>query len=236
MKTLAFDTSTMSTGLALVEEDRVLGEFILQGHIRQSEALVEMAQNIFDKVGMDLGQVDLVAVGTGPGSFTGLRIGVTAAKVLAQALGLPVVGVSSLASLAENIPLEGTWVPLLDARRERAYRGVFKREGSLKRLKEDDVLPIEDLIQEASGLEGPLYFTGDGLDSFGQAIQEALPHAILISGANQRIRPSSIGFLGARLFNEGQEISLYDLKPNYIRESQAMREYRAKKAQGGQDD
>ncbi|MDO5036751.1 MAG: tRNA (adenosine(37)-N6)-threonylcarbamoyltransferase complex dimerization subunit type 1 TsaB [Tissierellia bacterium] len=233
MKTLAFDTSTLATGVALVEDDRLLAEFILQGQLGHSEALIEMTEDIFKKLDLDLKEVDLISVGTGPGSFTGLRIAVTAAKILAQALSRPLIGLSSLAALAENLPLEGTLVPLLDARRNRVYRGVFKRgKEGLIRLEKDDALPLEDLV--ASLEDGPqLIFTGDGLGTYKDPLKEAFPQALFIEGANRGIRPSSLAFLGARLYKEGHRTNLYDLAPNYVRESQAMREYKKRMGQDG---
>lgn len=228
MKTIAFDTSTMTVAVGVLEEDVLLSEFQLQGHIRHSESMLDMVEEMMKHLNLKVNEMDLVAVGTGAGSFTGLRIAVTTAKILGQVLGIPVKGVSSLEALVEQWDGEGIVIPVLDARRHRLYRGIYeKKAGTVICHKKDDAVDISSIIEEAKEY-GKVVFIGDGLDVAREELKESLPESIFVSPNNGKIRGTSVGILAQRKFQEEGSDNLYELEPNYVRPSQAMREYRRK--------
>lgn len=228
MKTLAFDTSTMAVSLAVLDGPKIISQYHLEGQVRHSEALIDMVEETFSHLNFDLKDLDLIAVGMGPGSFTGLRISITGAKILAQVLGIPLKGVSSLESLVGQIDLDGTIVPVLDARRHRLYSSYFTKEGGqVTRLSPDEARDIDQIVEDLKDLED-LVFVGDGLETAREELETRLPQARFISPMNSTIRGASIGFLAqARFAQEGGD-NLYEMEPNYLRPSQAMREYREK--------
>lgn len=130
MKILAFDTATMETTCALVEDEKVVAEASVNSMASHSEGLINMIQDMLDRADWAMEDLDLIAAGVGPGSFTGLRISVVLAKVFARSLNIPVVGVSTLKALAREVATDGVVIPLFDARRERVYAGVFEKRAA----------------------------------------------------------------------------------------------------------
>lgn len=228
MKILAFDTSTMAVTVAVLEDEKIIAQYHLEGQVRHSEAMIQMIEEIFSHLTFTLNDLDLIAVGLGPGSFTGLRISVTAGKILSQALNIPLKGVSSLESLCYQVEGDGIIVPIFDARRHRLYSSCFEKKGrKIIRISKDEARDIDDLVQEVSTYKNPI-FIGDGLQSAKEELEKKLPKGKFISQHNSSVRASSIGFLGKiRYLEEGGD-NLYEMEPNYLRPSQAMREYRSK--------
>ena len=228
MKILAFDTSTMTVSVAVLENTDIISQYHLQGQVRHSEALINMIEEIFSHLNFELRDLDLIAVGHGPGSFTGLRISITAAKILSQILSIPVKSVSTLESLTKQIEMDGFIVPILDARRHRLYTSYFKKEGdTILRLEEDQAKDIDEIGKDIKDKES-LIFIGDGIETAREELEKLLPQAKFISKGNSSIQASSIALLAQdKYLAEGPD-NLYELEPNYLRPSQAMREYRRK--------
>ena len=128
MKILAMDTSTLVMGVAVLEEHQVIGELITNSHKKHSVRLMPAIDQLLNELELSIDDMDLLAVTKGPGSYTGIRIGVTTAKTMAWAKQIPLYGISTLEVLAENgFYFDGWIVPLLDARRNRVYTGVYQR-------------------------------------------------------------------------------------------------------------
>ena len=125
MKILGLDTSTMMTTCAVMEDDILLGEFSLSLDMSHSEALIPMIGELLGNLGMKIADMDGFAVSTGPGSFTGLRIGLATAKAFAHVTEKPIVGVSSLEALADNMYGHSVVVPMMDARRDRVFSAIY---------------------------------------------------------------------------------------------------------------
>ncbi|MFS8580969.1 MAG: tRNA (adenosine(37)-N6)-threonylcarbamoyltransferase complex dimerization subunit type 1 TsaB, partial [Novibacillus thermophilus] len=124
MKILAIDTSTLVMGVSLLEDDRVLGEVTTNLRKDHSVRLMPTVARLMEELRLSLSELDLIAVASGPGSYTGVRIGVTTAKTMAWSRNLPLIGISSLAVLAMNgLRFDGKIAPLFDARRDRVYTG-----------------------------------------------------------------------------------------------------------------
>ncbi|QZA32836.1 tRNA (adenosine(37)-N6)-threonylcarbamoyltransferase complex dimerization subunit type 1 TsaB [Hydrogenibacillus sp. N12] len=162
MLTLAFDTSALPLSAALVDGEHILAEWTAAARLNHAEALYPALQALFDRAGVAKRSVQSIVVARGPGSYTGVRIGVTAAKALAYALGVPLTGVSSLAALALAVPpgVSGRIVSLIDARRGRAYAAVYRWEGArLVRERAEGVIEVAALVAELA--DGGLRAVGD---------------------------------------------------------------------------
>lgn len=176
-----------------------------------------------ENAGLDIYQIDLFAVAIGPGSFTGLRIGISTVKGLAWPLGKKVVGVSTLAALAMNIPFSARLVcPVLDARKGEVYCALYDTsQGFPRPVLEDSVLAPSALIAELSkrGLDGgAVVFIGSGLGVYSKEIEEGVPGAVLAPGFSL-VRASVIGALGFERSNDA--VGPSDLTPVYLRRSEA---------------
>lgn len=225
MKILAFDTATMETTCALVEDDKVVAEASVNSKASHSEGLIAMIQTMMDGAGWAMEDVDLIATGVGPGSFTGLRISVVLAKVFGRTLDIPIVGVSTLKALAREVATDGVVIPLFDARRERVYAAYFeKKGGELLRLKKDDAYPVASILNEAP--EGAILI-GDGLKKYRDAFS-AREDFIIYPDHLSRVSAAAIAFEGAAQYEAEGPSNPYALEPNYLRPTQAMREYRRK--------
>ena len=161
MKILAVDTATKSCSVAMVEKASLLAEVTMVREQTHSKHLMEMIQTVFDLSGLNLGEVDGYAVSRGPGTFTGLRIGISTVKGLAAASTKPVVGISSLDALAMQTSLSPSLVcPLLDARRDEVYCSRYRfQNGKMMKETEENVFPPETAIRD---INEPCRFVGNG--------------------------------------------------------------------------
>jgi tRNA threonylcarbamoyladenosine biosynthesis protein TsaB len=173
MHVLAIDTSTAQVAVAIGGRDRVLGELRLVGGRRHAEQLVPAIRQLSTETGVALGELTMVAVGIGPGLFTGLRVGVTTAAVMAQALRIPVVGVPSLDLVAH--PLRHTSravVAVLDARRHEVFHAVYRpAPGGLERMGGYAVSSPVELVTEIHALGEPVLVAGNGVDCDREAFE-----------------------------------------------------------------
>lgn len=165
MKILALDTSAKTASVALTDGRRLIAANTLNAGLTHSETMLPMIVSLLRDAKTCVDDIDMFACTVGPGSFTGVRIGVSVIKGLAYDKNKICVGVSTLESLARNIVDDGIIVPVMDARRSRLYRAVFKREnGMLTRLSDDDAKPVDDIAAEISKYGRDIYFVGDGYD------------------------------------------------------------------------
>ncbi len=218
MKVLGIDTSTFVSSIALLEAGEVVGDFNLNQEKTHSESLAPMIQELLDGLGYRLEDIDLFAIGTGPGSFTGLRIGMTFAKTFGQVLDKPVVGLSTLKAIGYAHTGDGHVLALSDARGGRYYYALYRKEGqNLVELIPDSMDFAEDIS---------LDIKGEDLTVCGFYNDEDIPK--LPAGAylrSYRVNPGrNIAFLGEKLYKEGHRDDLYQLVPNYVRLSQAERD------------
>lgn len=221
MKLLAVDTASQSCGVALMEKDRLLAEMLLVSRETHSVHLMGMIREVSTRSKVPLASVDGFAVSLGPGSFTGLRIGISTLKGLAAALEKPLVGVSTLEALAWQHPLSGSpVVVLMDARRKEVYAARFRFEfGSPVRETPDQVRDPMAVIGEVGG---PCLFVGSGALLHRDLITAALGEkARFVPDVQNHLRPSSVASLGWRRLAEGKTAPLENLRPIYIRKSDA---------------
>ncbi len=231
MRILALDSSAKTASCAVVENETVLCESAVTTGLTHSQTLLLMVQSMLSVSQIPLSTIDAVAVSNGPGSFTGLRIGLSAAKGIAQPRGLLCAPVSTLLALACNLSgTDGLAVAVMDARRDQVYHALFDLSGSFPvRLCEDQALSISELTDQLlSGyLNRRLYLVGDGAELCYTAMKKRL--AVTLSPPQNRLlRASGVGFCGLFAARAGELIPAGALVPNYIRLSSAERLLREK--------
>lgn len=221
MKVLALDTSTKTGSIAITEGANVLAESIISIDYTHSETLLPSLKNILEATGIELGDIDLFALTVGPGSFTGIRIGVSTVKGLAMSLDKPVTGVSTIEALANNFPLSALpVVPILDARKGEVYTGRFEwNDNRMEKLSEERAISPEELLDE---IDEKTLFAGDGLLKYGDLIEERLGTlAAKAPPSHNFIRSSVVASLGLREFEAGRILDLVSFTPFYLRKSEA---------------
>ena len=233
MLILAFETSTKAGSVALLLDGRLLGESYQNTGLTHSQTLLSMAESLLASCGYTPQQVQAVAVAAGPGSFTGVRIGVAAAKGFAWGLEIPCCGVSTLEAMAENFgAYQGYVVPVMDARRNQVYNAVFQAEqGRLIRIAEDRAISLEELGKELTELTGPIYLVGDGSTLTYNTLKGSIGTLILPPEHRMHQRAAGVALAAEAMLQRGEICNAAELTPNYLRLSQAERE-RLEKAKG----
>ena len=226
MLILAFETSAKAGSVALWQQGKLLSESYQNTGLTHSQTLLSMAQSIIASCGFTPQQVAAVAVAAGPGSFTGVRIGVAAAKGFAWGLEIPCCGVSTLEAMAENLGVyDGLVLPVMDARRSQVYNAVFQAEnGVLTRMCEDRAISLDALCEELSDCGKPVYLVGDGSVLTYNTLKDRLPSLILPPEHRMHQRAAGVALVAERMIRNGETCSAAQLTPNYLRLSQAERE------------
>lgn len=243
MKILGIDSSGQPAGVAVVENDRLLGEYTTDYKKTHSQTLLPMLDELKRMIELDLTTLDAVAVASGPGSFTGLRIGSATAKGLGLALGKPLVEVPTLEGLAWNLwGAESLVCPLMDARRNQVYAAVYEflpqGEGfCLRSVIGQAPREIGELLEEVNRLGRSVIFLGDGVPVYLAEIREKMRTAWRLAPAGcNRQRAACIASLGAVYFSQGRVVDAALHQPEYLRKSQAEREQCAKESGDGGGD
>lgn len=227
MKVLAVDTSSIVATVALMDESRLIAEFTLNQNKTHSQRLMPMIKELLDYSGMKVDEIDIFAAASGPGSFTGLRIGITTIKAMAYAANKPVVGVVTLDGLAYNIPyFDGIVCPIMDARNEQVYCSVYKAgEGGLpERLSDYMAIPVIELVRHISHFGGKPIFLGDGAAAYRSLLLKELNRICEFATANLCLhRASSIASCAIIKARAGELEDSVGFVPFYLRQSQAER-------------
>ena len=227
MKLLVLESSGLVASVALMEEDKMVCEFTMNHKKTHSQTLLPMVDEMMKITGFNKKELDAIAVSKGPGSFTGLRIGSATAKGLAQALGIPVVAVSSLEGLAANLYGTADLIcPIMDARRAQVYTGLFQYEGErLETRLSDTAVAVSELIDILNEKGEPVIFLGDGVPVYQKLLEEGLkvPYRFAPSHMNRQ-RAGAVGVLAVQYFEEDRVETSKEHKPEYLRKSQAERE------------
>lgn len=231
MNLLAFETSGRAASVAVMKEGRIVGEMTSSTRLNHSEKLMPMIHSVLEQSEMAIGDVEALAVSAGPGSFTGVRIGISTAKGLGQALEIPVATVSSLKVLACNLPYADLLVcPLMDARRNQVYSGVYRWEGpKLVTVLEEDAYDLNELLFVLGKKEGPTVFTGEDAVRFEGVIREILgENGLMAMPQTAYPRAASVAVLGLREFEAGRAGDAFSIRPHYLRQAEAERQYQAR--------
>ena len=225
MKILGLETSAKAVSAAVYEEGKILCSGYQDTGLTHSRTLMPMVEQMFKNAGLTPEDMDVIAVAAGPGSFTGIRIGVAAAKGLAFALDKPAAGVSTLAAMARGLAFwEGIILCAMDARRSQIYNALFQAKGGeLTRLTPDRAIALEDLAKELASNTQPIVVAGDGailcrdfLINAGISCRLAPPHLLMQNAA-------AVAMEAHRLAQEGGLVNAQDLLPVYLRPPQAKR-------------
>ena len=224
MLILAFETTAKSCSVALHDGKKLLAESYQNSGLTHSQTLMVMAEDLLKVCGRTVADITHLAVAAGPGSFTGVRIGVSAAKGFAWGAELPVYGVSTLEAMALGLGvLEGHICCCMDARRKQVYNAIFLAEGGkLTRITEDRAISLEELQSELEHIDGPIYLVGDGAALAYQNLD--IPELLLPPEHRQHQRASGVALAAIEAMNRGDSADGAALQPNYLRLSQAERE------------
>ena len=230
MKILAFETSAKAASVALTDGGKLLAESYQNTGLTHSQTLMVMAQDLLKSCGLGAKDVQAVAVAAGPGSFTGVRIGVAAAKGFAWGAELPCYGVSTLEAMARNLGVwQGYIVPAMDARRNQVYTAVFHAEkGQLKRMEEDMAISLQELGEKIKNFEEPIFLVGDGALLCYNTLLEEVPQLVLPPEHRMHQRAAGVALAAQVMADAGIPGNGAELTPNYLRLSQAERERMAR--------
>ena len=247
MRILALDSSGLVAGVAVLESEnekkdaQTIAEYTVNYKKTHSQTLLPMLDEIVKMTELDLDTIDAIAIASGPGSFTGLRIGSATAKGLGLALKKPLVEVPTLEGLAYNLcGTEGLICPIMDARRGQVYTGIYAcADNELKIVEQQMAVPIEELAEKLKKYDQKVTFLGDGVPVFKERLERELLTDVKIQFAPahmNRQRAAAVGALGMNYYREGRTVTAMEHRPDYLRVSQAERERaeREKKEKSGQ--
>lgn len=220
MTILAIDTSNYPFGVALIQEDKVIGEYITYMKKNHSVRAMPAIEQLLNECGIEPKDLSKIVVANGPGSYTGVRIGVTLAKTLAWSLNIPLIPVSSLATLASSGRyFSGFIVPIFDARRGQVYTGLYEFQGDqLVCVEEDRNIMLEEWVTKLKESNKDLLFVGNDVAIHENIIKEVLGEQAKIAPfVSHNPRPSELAFIGMGL----KETTAHEVLPNYIRMAEA---------------
>ncbi|MBQ8358669.1 MAG: tRNA (adenosine(37)-N6)-threonylcarbamoyltransferase complex dimerization subunit type 1 TsaB [Oscillospiraceae bacterium] len=226
MLLLAFETSAKAGSVALLEDEKLLGESYQNTGLTHSQTVMTMAQSLIESCGYTPQDVQAVAVAAGPGSFTGVRIGVAAAKGFAWGAELPCYGVSTLEAMALQLGIwQGYVLPVMDARRQQVYNALFHvQAGKPERLCQDRAISLAELGEEIKNLSEPVFLVGDGSVLCYNTLKDTVPGLVLPPEHRMHQRAAGVALAAQKRIAAGDPGDGAALEPNYLRLSQAERE------------
>ena len=237
MKILAIDTSSLVCSAAVIDDGALLGEYTLINGLTHSQKLMPLIDSLLKALSLSIKDIDVFAVTNGPGSFTGLRIGIAAVKGFAFAEKKPVIAVSTLEAMARNVQFTDCLIcPLMDARAGQVYNAVYKRNlvssgnnYSLKTVVPPRAVGIDTVINEMKALKNKkVLFLGDGVKPNLERLKELGKTAVFAGFNNNSQRASSVALAAYEKALRGETASADTLNAEYLRKSQAEREKEAK--------
>lgn len=227
MLVLSVDSSSSTATCAIVSDKGTLGEINLNNKKQHSVLIMDLIDKLLKDYDIKIGDIDGFVISQGPGSFTGLRIGMATIKGLSFGTNKPSVCISSLEGLAYNvINFNGLICPIIDALRNNVYSNIYKNNNnSLLALEDSQCISIDELILKLKENNEPVLFLGDGVEKYKEYLKEHLPNCSFAPNHNNFPRAASIGELGIKLLKQGIQHDLNIYAPVYLRQSQAEREY-----------
>ncbi len=233
MKILAIDSSSTPASIAVTDGEMPIGEFTININRTHSEKLLPLVDSLLDAINLKASDIDVFAVSVGPGSFTGLRIGMSAAKLMAQTLGKPLIGVKTLEALAENVcAFDGFIAPVIDARNNTFYTALYEcSDGELREIYGAEALETEALCERLCNMTGRVLVCGEYIK-----YRSKISELTSLSG-NVRFAPVHISYqravscavLAYKQYMRGDVTMPEAVTPLYVRESQAEQARKAKK-------
>lgn len=230
MKILGIDTSSMAASVAVIEDNKLICEYTINTKKTHSQKLMPMIENMLGLSDLNVREIDAIAVCEGPGSFTGLRIGMATAKAIAHVNDIPVIGVNSLEALAANMNLcDKKICSILDAQRNQVYTGRYLYEGTkLVEIKEIGIQQIDELLEELAQSGEQWILVGEAVYKYEDKIRE-ISNIEIPAASNNVTKAGSLCSVAKVKFDEGKDIfDCYTVNPLYIRKSQAEEQYEEK--------
>ena len=228
---LSIDSSTPVAGIAVSDGMQLLGEITLNTKNTHSEKLMPLVKHLLDELTLSVNDLDAIAVTQGPGSFTGLRIGMATAKGLAQGAGKKLIAVPTLDCLAQNLlHYPGIICPIMNAQKKQVYTAIYRSgRDKLERLSDYQAIAVEQLAAQLKELQEDVWFVGDGVAAFADVFQELLGDACRFAdGHNILPRAGALAMLAAERASEEQFDDLYQAELIYIRKSEAEVQWEAR--------
>ena len=219
MKILSIDTSSKICGIAILEDKKLIKEVLQDNGLTHSETLMPIIKNTLEEINLSLNDMDLIVCDKGPGSFTGIRIGVATTKAFSDSLDIKAIGISSLESLAYNVKSEGVICSLKDEKNDNVYVGVFENIDDKYILRRNfSTENINSLLEEFKSAQYDITFVGDGATNYKSQILESLPNSIFVE--NNDLSAYNLGLAGLKHFED----NLFDdVLLLYLRKPQAER-------------
>lgn len=230
MKILGIDTSSMATSICVIEDNKLICEYTVNTKKTHSQKLMPMIENMLNISDININEIDLIAICEGPGSFTGLRIGMSTVKAIAHTNNLPIISVNSLEVLAGNMNLcDKNICSILDAQRTQVYYGKYRfYNGEIVELQNIDVIEIDELLEELSNSEDEWILLGEAVYKYEDKIKNINNISIASSSHNVN-KASSLCSIAMNKYNKNIDTyDCYTVNPKYIRKSQAEVEYEEK--------
>ncbi|MEE0856440.1 MAG: tRNA (adenosine(37)-N6)-threonylcarbamoyltransferase complex dimerization subunit type 1 TsaB [Ruminococcus sp.] len=230
MTILAIDSSAKAASVCIANEEKIIGEFFINTSLTHSQTLMPMTEQLLKNTEMTIDDVDAIAVNSGPGSFTGVRIGVAAAKGLAFPKNLPCVSVSTLESMAYNLlGTDCVVCAVMDARCSQVYNAMFRIKGeTVERLTDDRALSLSDLLLEFKQTDERILIVGDGAEITYDFLKNEASNAVLAPKNRRTQTASSVALAAFQKLFEGKTQTAAELMPIYLRLPQAQRELNAR--------
>ena len=234
MRILGIETATSVCSVCILENSQLVAEYTTDISKTHSQRLMPMIEHVLENVGLIPKDIGAIAVSVGPGSFTGVRIGISAAKGMAMALDIKIVEVSTLDGIAYNLMdrYPGQICVITDARRKQVYTSIYEmpnvkcQMSNIRKLTDDMVLPIEELIKK---IKKKTIFIGNACALYFNTLKKELGDLAIVCPPQLDIpHASSIAFLGENMLKKGKGASYFDLKPNYVRLSDAEIKWKEK--------
>ena len=228
---LSIDSSTPVAGIAVSDGMQLLGEITLNTKNTHSEKLMPLVKHLLDELALSVNDLDAIAVTQGPGSFTGLRIGMATAKGLAQGAGKKLIAVPTLDCLAQNLlHYPGIICPIMNAQKKQVYTAIYRSgRDKLERLSDYQAIAVEQLAVQLKELKEDIWFVGDGVAAFADMFQELLGDACRFAdGHNILPRAGALAMLAAERASEERFDDLYQAELIYIRKSEAEVQWEAR--------
>jgi len=234
MKILAIESSGLVASCAIVTEDTMLAEYTVNFKKTHSQTLLPMVEEIVSMVGIELKEIDAIAVSAGPGSFTGLRIGSATAKGLGLALNKPIIPVPTTQGIAANLyGAEGIICPLMDARRNQVYTGLYRynNKDGFSIVEDQMAVLVDEIIEKVNAFGEPVTYLGDGVEAFANILKEktTVPFSFAPIHASKQ-RAGALAARAIELYKAGVTETAAEHEPDYLRLSQAERELKEKQA------
>ena len=230
MKILGIDTSTMAANVAVLEDDKLICEYTINTKKTHSQKLMPMIENMLKLSDLDIKEIDAIAICVGPGSFTGLRIGMATAKAMAHVNNIPLIGVNSLEILGANMDLCNRNIcSILDAQRNQVYMNKYiLKDYKITELEEISIKPIDELLEEISSSNEDWVLVGEAVYKYKEKIEE-ISNITIPLPANNITKASTLCFVARdKMLANDQVYNCYNINPMYIRKSQAEEQYEEK--------